>query len=126
MIAASSKKDPSYAGLEFEHNAFNIAGHFQSLWIKADQFGKNHALGDDVPLLPDQLPTRLKDYMMVHSSPEIATRFLNCPGNKQRYVAKVINFYLCKKVLKYTEVVRGCDLLIDSEITSHKKRITHG
>jgi hypothetical protein len=126
MIAASSRQDPSYAGIEFEKNAANFAGHFRALWIKADQFAKSHAVGEDVTILPEQLSSRLKDYMMVHTSTDIATRFLNSSATKQLYVSKVVNFYLCKQILKYTEVVRGCDSSIDSEIMGHKKRTTHG
>ncbi|CRG89452.1 hypothetical protein PISL3812_06488 [Talaromyces islandicus] len=125
MIAASARQDPSYAGIEFETNASNIAARFNSLWIASDQFAKSYVVGEDVTLLPEQLPARLKDYMMIHASPDVATLFLNCPGNKRLYVAKVVNFYLCKQILKYTEVVRGCDPVIDSEILSYKKRITH-
>ncbi|QKX62067.1 uncharacterized protein TRUGW13939_09223 [Talaromyces rugulosus] len=125
MIAASLRQDPSYAGIEFEKNAANFAGHFRALWIKSDQFAKSHALGGDVTILPEQLTSRLKDYMMVHPSTDIATRFLNSPAMKQLYVSKVVNFYLCKQILKYTEVVRGCDPSVDSEIMGHKKRTTH-
>jgi hypothetical protein len=54
--------------------------------------------------------------VVVHTNADIATRFLNSSRTKQLYVAKVMNFYLCKQILKYTEVVRDCDSLIDSEI----------
>lgn len=40
--------------------------------------------------------------VVVHPSADMVTRFLNSPGTKQLYVAKVMNLYLCKQVLKYT------------------------
>jgi hypothetical protein len=64
--------------------------------------------------------------LVTHTNGDKATRFLNTSRTKQFYVAKVVNFYLCKQILKYTEVVRGCDSLIDSEIIAGRFEAING
>lgn len=126
IITATSKLDPSYAGIEFEKNVGNIAGRLRALWIKSDQLAKTCGLGEDMTLYPEQLCPRLEDFMMVPSTVDIEALYINNPVLKKLYVAKVVNFYICKHILKYNEVVRGCDPTIDNEISSCRRRITHG
>lgn len=114
-----------YAGIEFETKAAEFGGRFRTLWAEADQFAKSYGMCSK-ELHPLQLSASLKDHMMIDSNIDVAMQYLNNSEIRQLYVAKVINFYLCKKLLKYTEIVRGFDQGIDGEILNAKRKITHG
>ncbi|KAH8699056.1 hypothetical protein BGW36DRAFT_406901 [Talaromyces proteolyticus] len=116
--------DPAYAGYEFEMKVGELASRFQKIWASSEHFANTYGASGE-PLHPRHLATRLKDHMMIDARAEVAVQFMNNAVARPLYVAKVVNFYLCKDILKYTEVVRAFDQAIDAEITNLKKKISH-
>ncbi|OKL63681.1 hypothetical protein UA08_01037 [Talaromyces atroroseus] len=113
-----------YVGFEFETKAAEFGTRFLSLWAKSDQFAKTYGMNFK-ELNPHQLDACLKDHMMLDGDADVAMQYLNNSVLRPLYVAKVINFYLCKRVLKYTEIVRGFDSIVDVEIANLKRMIVH-
>lgn len=114
----------AYAGIEFETKAAEIGGRFRSLWAKIEQFGSIYVVNDE--LHPENIPAPLKEYMMLDPNTAVAVQYLNHAMTKPMCVAKVINFYLCKKMLKYTEIIKNLSPSIDGEILSAKRRMNLG
>lgn len=114
----------AYSGIEFEAKATDFGGRFRSLWAKIDMFGKLYVVNNE--LHPEKIPTPLKEYMMLDPNSAVATQYLNHAMTKPMCLTKVINFYLCKKMLKYTEIIKNLSPSIDGEIFSAKRRMTLG
>lgn len=114
----------AYSGIEFEAKSTDFGGRFRSLWGKIDKFGRIYAVNDE--LHPKNIPAPLKEYMMLDSNAAVAIRYLNHAMTKPMCVAKVINFYLCKKILKYTEIIKNLSPSIDGEILNAKRSMTLG
>uniref|UniRef100_A0A093UVK1 ATP synthase subunit b n=1 Tax=Talaromyces marneffei PM1 TaxID=1077442 RepID=A0A093UVK1_TALMA len=112
----------AYAGIEFEAKVSDFGGRFRSLWGKIDQFGRIYVINGE--LRPEKVPAPLKEYMMLDPNTAVAVQYLNHAMTKPLCVAKVINFYLCKKMLKYTEIIKNLSPRIDGEILNAKRRMT--
>jgi hypothetical protein len=122
---ASKFQGSPYLGVEFETKATDFGNCFRSLWAKTEQFAQTYGMNFK-ELNPQLLDPYLKDHMMLDSDVDIAMEYLNHEVIRPLYVAKVINFYLCKRILKYTEIVRGFDSGADAEIANLKRMIMHG
>lgn len=114
----------AYSGIEFETKSTDFGGRFRSLWGKIDNFGRIYVVSDE--LHPKNIPAPLKDYMMLDPNAAIAVKYLNHAMTKPLCIAKVINFYLCKKMLKYTEIIKNLSPSIDGEILNAKRKMTLG
>jgi hypothetical protein len=112
------------SGIEFEAKATDFGGRFHSLWGKIDQFGRLYIVNDE--LHPENIPVPLKEYMMLDPNTAVAVEYLNHVMTKPLCIAKVINFYLCKKMLKYTEIIKNLNPSIDGEILSAKRQMNLG
>lgn len=112
------------SGIEFEAKTNDFGGRFRDLWGKIDKFGRIYVVKDE--LRPENIPAPLKEYMMVDPNTAIAVKYLNYAMTKPMCIAKVINFYLCKKILKYTEIIKNLSPSIDGEILNTKRKMTLG
>lgn len=113
-----------YSGIEFEAKTADFGGRFRILWGKIDNFGRIYVVNDQ--LRPENIPAPLKEYMMLDPNTAIAVKYLNHAMTKPMCIAKVINFYLCKKMLKYTEIIKNFSPSIDGEILNAKRKMTLG
>lgn len=113
-----------YSSIQFEAKSTDFGGHFRSLWANIDKFGRLYAINDE--LHPQDIPAPLKEYMMLDPNTAVAVRYLNHAVTKPMCVAKVINFYLSKKMLKYTEIIKNFSPNTDGEILIAKREMTMG
>ncbi|EED21365.1 protein phosphatase 2C, putative [Talaromyces stipitatus ATCC 10500] len=111
-----------YAGIEFESKAAAFGGRFHSLWAKVDQFARTYVV--DTDLDPEELSVALKELMMLDPDAAVAVQYLNHPVIKHCYLSKVVSLYLCKKFLRYTEIVKRFHPNIDADIFHLRKQLT--
>jgi hypothetical protein len=115
----------SYAGLDFETRMTEFGTRFQAIWAKAETFGRAYA-AEPSPSKDSNLEPQVKDYVMLISDTRVASFLLGNPATRPLHVAKAINFYLVRDILKYTEVIKGFNAAVDAEITRIKKQMSHG
>lgn len=101
-----------------------IASRFRELWAKTELFGQIHANTPNA-FKDSHLDIRVKDYVMSVSDKHGASSLLDSPATRFFLVAKAINFFLAREVLK-TTMIRGFNDQVDAEILSLKEQITPG
>lgn len=115
--------DPN-AAFDFEVKGATLSRKFAALWELTQDFGRHYTMKDE--LRPEQLSASVKEYMMLDPHLETAMRSLNHPKKRTFYIAKVINVFCFKKLLTCTEIVKGLNENVDSEILTARRSLTHG
>ncbi|KAJ9219517.1 hypothetical protein DTO271D3_745 [Paecilomyces variotii] len=119
--ATSFMSTHSFPHLDYNRISTGFVSRFQELWRKSEVFGQVHANLPDVRK-DSKVDQRVKNYLMVISDTHGAFNLLGTDDTRFHLVAKAINFYLVREVLKIT-VVKGFDSVTDSEIGQIKKQL---
>lgn len=122
--APSSMSTRSFPHIDFNRTLAEFVSRSQELWRKAEVFGQMHANFPDVRK-DSKVEQRLKDYLMAISDKYNASTLLGKEETRFYVVAKAINFYLVRDVLKIT-VVKGFDPVVDAEIGQIKNQLFPG
>ena len=101
-----------------------FSSRFRELWAKTELFGQVHANTPNV-YKDSQLDRQVKNYVMSVSDKHGASSLLGSSETRFFLVAKAINAFLVREVLKIT-VVKGFDTAADSEIGNIKKQLFPG
>lgn len=101
-----------------------FASRYRELWAKTELFGQVHANTPNV-FRDSHLDKRVKDYVMMVSDKHGASSLLGSPATRFYLIAKVINIFLAREVLKVT-VIKGFDAQADAEVGSLKKQLYPG
>ena len=101
-----------------------FSSRFRELWAKTELFGQVHANTPNV-YRDSQLDRQVKNYVMSVSDKYGASSLLGSSATRFFLVAKAINAFLVREVLKIT-VVKGFDPAADSEIGNIKKQLFPG
>lgn len=101
-----------------------FSSRLRELWTKTELFGQVHA---NVPSIykDSHLDKRVKEYIMSVSDRQGASSLLGSPATRFFLVAKAINAFLVRDVLKVT-VIKGFDAQADMEIGGIKKQLFPG
>jgi hypothetical protein len=109
---------------DFEEKATAFGTQLQGLWAKSEAFGHKYATEPNA-WKDSHLDQRVKDYAMAISDSKVASYLLNNPVTRPLQVAKAINFYLVRDVLKIT-VIKGFNNMVDVEIDQIKHQLRPG
>ncbi|KAL1963602.1 hypothetical protein VTN77DRAFT_8047 [Rasamsonia byssochlamydoides] len=109
---------------DFEQKVAEFSARFHDLWTKSEAFGRTFAAEPNA-WKDSHLDQRVKDYLMLISDCKVASYLLNNPLTRPLQVAKAINFYLVRDVLKIT-VIKGFDVVADDEIGKIKMQLGPG
>lgn len=122
--SSGSLVSPSSAHFDLGKGITDFASKFQDLWTNTETFGQVHA---NVPNIyrDSKLDKQVKEYLMATSDKMSASRLLANPATRYFLIAKLINFYLVRDVLKIT-VVKEFDAMADTEIGQIKKQMFPG
>lgn len=114
---AAAYLDPATCIAEF-------VSRLRELWAKTELFGQVHANTPNV-YKDSHLDRRVKEYIMAVSDRNGASSLLGSPATRFFLVAKAVNAFLVREVLKVT-VIRGFDVQADAEIGGIKKQLFPG
>lgn len=101
-----------------------ITSRFRELWAKTELFGQIYANTPNA-FKDSHLDIRVKDYVMSVSDKHGASSLLDSPATRFFLVAKAINVFLVREILKVT-MIQGFNDQADVEILSLKEQITPG
>ncbi|RHZ59032.1 uncharacterized protein CDV56_106062 [Aspergillus thermomutatus] len=110
---------PDIAAVEFGLNyslewaTQHFATKLAELWRKVEMFGHIFANIPD-PARDDQLPIRIRSYLVRVSHSYLMPRLLSSPYTRWALVARAINEWLLDWVLNET-VIQGYDMVLDAE-----------
>lgn len=116
-LCASGYLDPATCLSEF-------ASRYRELWAKTELFGQAHANTPNV-FKDSHLEKSVKDYIMMVSDKYGASSLLGSHGTRFFLVAKAINNFLAREVLKVS-VIKGFDDQGDAEVGYLKRQIYPG
>lgn len=116
-LCASGYLDPATCLSEF-------ASRYRELWAKTELFGQAHANTPNV-FKDSHLEKSVKDYIMMVSDKHGASSLLGSHGTRFFLVAKAINNFLAREVLKVS-VIKGFDDQVDTEVGYLKRQIYLG
>lgn len=109
--------DPTTCTAEF-------SSRLRELWTKTELFGQIHANVSSI-YKDSHLDKRVKEYIMSVSDRQGASSLLGSPATRFFLVAKAINAFLVREVLKVT-IIKGFDAQADMEIGGIKKQLFPG
>lgn len=108
----------------FDIKAAEFSARFDKLWERTEQFGQTFA-GVPCTLKDLHLEKRTRDYLVGISDKVVASYLLNSPISRPFMVAKAVNFYVTRDILKIF-VVKGFDAAVDDEMGKIKKHLAPG
>ncbi|KAL4893746.1 hypothetical protein BDV59DRAFT_201516 [Aspergillus ambiguus] len=119
-----SKMNGQYACafVNFDDTFLEIWARLQTLWTKTESYGMTYA---NIPCIQvdSQMGQNVKDYVISLSDQAQASTLLGQPTTRYCLVAKAINYYLIKEVMKIT-AAKGFDASSDEEM-GHIKQMMY-
>lgn len=113
-----------FQGINFEQKVTEFGARFQGLWTKSEAFGRAYA-GEPSAWNDSHLDPRVKDYILSTSDSKVAWHMLSNPVTRPLQIAKAINFYIVRDILRIT-VIKGFDFTADHEISQIRRHLFPG